>query len=187
MASPIETSRALTLLRYRTIFFRMKFILCLLALLSLGPRAMAASEFSPMTKHVHFTLQLNAPPAAAFPLFDPVNETKWDPDWKPQLLGDRVEEGLVFLVGDGRDRTTWLLDRYEPNAFRIAYVVAARSTLTRINIALEPRAGGSTATVTYTKTALDSEGVTIVDHFIEHFPSERRHWESAINAVLDRT
>jgi hypothetical protein len=129
-------------------------------------------------------LHLNATPAVAFPLFDPVNESKWDPYWKPHLLGDRVEEGLVFLVGDGPDRMTWMIDRYDPAAHRISYVVAGPSTLTRIAIQLVSEGRGSKATVTYTKTALDAQAIPKVEHFAQHFPLEREHWESAINSIL---
>lgn len=137
-----------------------------------------------MTKTATIVLHLNAPANIAFPLFDPVNETKWDPQWKPRLLGDRVAEGLVFLVGEGESRTAWLVDRYDPADHRIAYVVAGRSTLTRIAIQLQDARSASTATVTYTKTALDPEAVASVEHFAAHFPLEAPHWETAINGVL---
>lgn len=139
-----------------------------------------------MTRSVSIVLHLNAPPSAAFPMFDPVNETKWSPDWKPRLLGARVEEGLVFLVGDGEHRTTWLLDRYDPANHRIAYVVCAPSVLTRILIGLKPDGRDTLATVTYVKTALDEHAAASVEHFVEHFPAEQSHWESAINAALAR-
>lgn len=139
-----------------------------------------------MTKSVSISLRLNASPEAAFPMFDPVNETKWDPQWKPQLLGSRVEEGLVFLVGEGKQRTTWLLDRYDPIHHHIAYVVAGPSVLTRIVIGLKPANAGTIANVTYIKTALDEDGNASIDHFVKHFPAEQPHWESAINAALAR-
>lgn len=163
----------------------MKGLLCFAVLLGLviGPVS-ASNDATTLTKTASIVLHLNAAPDLAFPLFDPVNETKWDPEWRPKLLGSRVEEGLVFLVGDGVDRTAWLVDRYEPAAHRISYVVTGRSTLTRIIIALRPDAGGSQATVTYVKTALDAHAIPKVEHFAEHFPLEQAHWESAINAVL---
>ena len=139
-----------------------------------------------MTKSASIVLHLNASPGTAFRLFDPVNESKWSPDWKPRLLGSRVEEGLVFLVGEGEGRTTWLLDRYDPANHRIAYVVAAPSVLTRIVIGLKPHGPGAVATVTYIKTALDEHATASVEHFVEHFPAEQSHWESAINAALER-
>jgi len=139
-----------------------------------------------MTRSASIVLHLNALPSAAFPMFDPVNETKWDPQWKPRLLGARVEEGLAFLVGDGEHRTTWLVDRYDPVNHRIAYVVAAPSVLTRIVIGLNADERGTVATVTYTKTALDEHAAPSVEHFVQHFPAEQTHWESAINAALER-
>lgn len=137
-----------------------------------------------LTLAATIVLHLNAAPAVAFPFFDPVNETRWDPTWQPQLLGDRVREGLVFLVGDGDARAVWLVDRYDPQTHHVAYVVTAAHVLSRIDITLQPTTTGSVATVAYTKTALDDEGEPIVRHFAGHFPSQRRHWESAINAVL---
>jgi hypothetical protein len=71
----------------------------------------------------------------------------------------------VFLVGDGTRRTTWLVDRYDPAAHRIAYVVSGRKTLTRILIEVHAYGSGSQATVTEIKTALTP-------------------WEAAINAAL---
>lgn len=163
----------------------MKRLLGLAALLGLSASPAIASENgAAFTRTAVIVLHLNAPPAAAFPLFDPVNESKWDPSWKPHLLGSRVEEGLLFLVGDGADRATWLIDRYDPVGNRIAYVVAGRSALTRIAIEVVPEGPGSKATVTYTKTALDAHAIPNIEHFVQHFPLEREHWESAINAAL---
>jgi hypothetical protein len=145
---------------------------------------LCAGVFVGLVRTASIVLHLHAAPDVTFPLFDPVNESKWDPGWKPRLLGNRVEEGLVFLVGDGADRTTWLVDRYDPAAHRIAYVVAGKSTLTRILIGVQAEENGSQATVTYVKTALDAQAVPEVEHFARHFPLEQAHWESAINAVL---
>jgi hypothetical protein len=165
----------------------MKGLICVLAAACLAAAPGQANDGAAgVTKTASIVLRLRAAPDAAFPLFDPVNETRWDPRWQPRLLGDRIEEGLVFLVGDGDDRTTWMIDRYEPAAHRIAYVVTGRSTLTRIIIALRPVAGASEATVTYVRTALDAQAIPLVEHFAQHFPLEQHHWESAINAVLHK-
>jgi hypothetical protein len=91
---------------------------------------------------------------------------------------------LVFLVGDGEKRTTWMIDRYEPETSIISYVVAAPSTLARIRIELRPANRRSIATVTYRKTALDDVGAKEVTAFVRHFPSQGPHWERAINAAL---
>jgi|GEM_PF-5532463 len=139
----------------------------------------------PMTASASIVVRVHAPADVAFPLFDPVNETKWDPDWKPRLLGPRVEEGLVFLVGDGDDKSTWLIDRYEPAARSIGYVAVTASLVTRIHIVVVPDGARSVATVTYARTALDGHGAKAVEHLAAHFGAQGPHWEAAINGYLD--
>jgi hypothetical protein len=137
------------------------------------------------TVRAAITLHLNAPAIRAFPMFDPVNDARWSPDRKPTLLGDgKVTSGLIFMTGDD-SRTTWLLDRYEPAAGVIRYVNFRTSMLTTIDITVVPNGtAASIATVTYTRTALDEDGVNGVLAFATHFPTQGPHWENAINAAL---
>jgi hypothetical protein len=139
------------------------------------------------TVRATITLHLHASAERALPMFDPVNESLWAPGWKPTLLGEaRVAPGLVFTTEDEPSRATWLLDRYDPVLHSIRYVVFRPTTLTTVDINVIPQdAGSSVATVTYTRTALDSSAVEPVTHFAQHFPMEGPHWEGAINAALD--
>ena len=138
-----------------------------------------------LTVQSSIVLHLNAPPAVAFPFFDPVNETKWDPYWNPQLLGDRVQEGLVFLTQDDRGRAVWILDRYDTDAYAIRYIVTAQNILDQIDINVAADgAGASIATVKYTRTSLDSSADEQVKRFGAHFGHQAPHWESAINGAL---
>jgi len=146
--------------------------------------AAARAEDGALTKTASIVVHVHASADAAFPLFDPVNETKWDPEWKPRLLGDRVDEGLVFVVGDGDGKSTWLIDRYDVSTRSIGYVVVGKSLLTRIAIHVAPAGTQSTATVTYTRTALDDDGRNAVERFAAHFPTQAPHWEGAINGYL---
>lgn len=139
-----------------------------------------------MTKSASITVHVHASAAHAFPLFDPVNEMNWDPQWNPELLGSRVEEGLVFLVGDGEEKATWVIDRYDPIAHVIGYVAVTKSMLTRIRIQVVPDGIQSVASVTYTRTALNPESEAAVKHFAAHFPTQAQHWEAAINSYLER-
>ena len=133
-----------------------------------------------------FTLHLHAASERAFPLFDPVNETKWSPQWHPTLLGDRVEAGLVFLTGEAPHQSVWLLDRYEPSAGRIRYVVTSPAILTTIDIAVAADGPGrSLATVTYRRTATAEDGRGAVEAFAAHGAAHFADWEPAINTVLD--
>jgi hypothetical protein len=157
-------------------------------LLALAVSAATPSGGSTMsTADASITLHLRAPADAAFPLFDPVNERRWSPDWHPTLLGDaRVASGLVFTTEDQHGRAAWLLDRYEPQSHTIRYVAVRTSTLTTIDIAVVPAGPrSSVATVRYRRTALDAHGAAEVVGFAASFPAQGPHWEAAINAALD--
>jgi hypothetical protein len=138
------------------------------------------------TVRASIVLHLHAAADRAFPMFDPVNETRWSPDWHPTLLGDgRVAAGLVFMTADEHGRTAWLLDRYDPRTREIRYVVTRPTTLTIIDIAVAPDGeNASVATVTYTRTALEASATDAVQAFAHHFPTQAPHWESAINTAL---
>jgi hypothetical protein len=146
----------------------------------------AAADPSLPTVRAAIVLHLHAAADRAFPMFDPVNETRWSPDWHPTLLGDgRVAAGLVFITAEQHGRTPWLLDRYDPQAREIRYVITRPTTLTTIDVAVVPDGPqASVATVTYTQTALDASAVESVQAFEHHFPMQGPHWESAINAAL---
>jgi hypothetical protein len=152
---------------------------------ALAVPAVAADPSLP-TVRAAIVLHLHAPADRAFPMFDPVNETRWSPDWHPTLLGDgRVAAGLVFITADEHGRTPWLLDRYDPRAREIRYVITRPTTLTTIDVAVVPDgAQASVATVTYTRTALEAGAVESVQAFAHNFPTQGPHWESAINAAL---
>ncbi len=144
-----------------------------------------AAEALP-TVRASIVLHLRAAADRAFPMFDPVNEARWSPDWRPTLLGDgRVAAGLVFTTAEEHGRTAWLLDRYDPRARELRYVIARPMTLTTIDVTVVPDGQqASVATVTYTRTALDASAVKGVRNFEHHFPMQGPHWESAINAAL---
>ena len=163
-------------------------MIVLLATLALvaGTGSPSSGEVLP-TVHAAITLHLHASADRAFPMFDPVNESRWDPDWQPTLPGDaRIASGLVFTTQDESERAAWLLDRYDASLHVIRYVTVHSATLTTIDITVEPiDADSSVATVRYTRTALDSRGVANIRHFELHFPSQGPHWENAITAALE--
>jgi hypothetical protein len=60
-----------------------------------------------------FTIGLNGSVADVTPLFGPVREAEWAPDWSPRFIHPAQgvqREGVVFTTtsGDGRERL-WLL------------------------------------------------------------------------------
>src|SRR5256885_12282353 len=73
-----------------------------------------------------FTFDLPAAVADATPLFGPVREREWAPEWAPRFLhpADAAQrDGAVFTtVGHGGTRL-WVLTEYDPGAGRVAYLV----------------------------------------------------------------
>jgi hypothetical protein len=138
-----------------------------------------------------FVIHLDAPAAAVTPLFGPVLESRWSPDWKPRFLHPAVPqqvEGAVFITESAHGPATWLLTRYDEAAGEVRYEAFSPGfALTRIAIAVRPdprRTGGSEAAVRYTRMALSPAANHYVDEFDAHFESQAPHWEHALNAAL---
>src|SRR5437899_5871833 len=74
-----------------------------------------------------FKIMLNGSVSEVTPLFGPVREAEWAPDWSPRFIHPvqgAQREGVVFTTspGDGRDRL-WLLTTYDVRNGRVEYVV----------------------------------------------------------------
>ena len=71
-----------------------------------------------------FTIGLNGSVADVTPLFGPVREAEWAPDWSPRFIHPAQgaqREGVVFTTtSDGRDRL-WLLTTYDLGNGRVEY------------------------------------------------------------------
>ncbi len=138
-----------------------------------------------------FTIGLNGSVADVTPLFGPVREAEWAPDWSPRFIHPAQgvqREGVVFTTtsGDGRDRL-WLLTTYDLGNGRVEYVVITPAfTASEIKIrVLSDGERHSRATITYRRSALAPEGNTEVAKLDAHWAEQQRiHWETAINEAL---
>ncbi|PYK14010.1 MAG: hypothetical protein DME64_12265 [Verrucomicrobia bacterium] len=138
-----------------------------------------------------FTIILNGSVSAVTPLFGPVREAEWAPDWSPRFIQPVQgvqREGVVFTTspGDGRDRL-WLLTTYDVRNGRVEYVVVTPAfTANEIKIRVIPdREKHCKATITYRRSALTPEGNEEVVKLNAHWAEEQRiHWETAINETL---
>ena len=138
-----------------------------------------------------FTIGLNGSVADVTPLFGPVREAEWAPDWLPRFIHPAQgvqREGVVFSTtrGDGRDRL-WLLTTYDLRNGRVEYVVITPA-FTASDIKIRVLSDGerhSRATITYRRPALAPEGNTEVAKLDRHWAEQQRiHWETAINEAL---
>ena len=149
------------------------------------------TSFTPLRLTRSATIQLNAGPRTVFPLFTPLGERLWVPDWDPTIIypasGD-IDLGAVFTTShDHAAPTVWTVVESVPEQFRVAYVrVAPDSHVARISVQCDEAApAGTRATVTYVFTGLTEQGNAYVAQFTEHHYAQWiQQWQAAINAYL---
>ena len=138
-----------------------------------------------------FTINLKGSVADVTPLFGPVRESEWAPNWKPRFLHPAQgaqSEGTVFtsVSSNGTERL-WLLTAYDVKEGRVEYVfISPGFTANEIKIQVVPDGvSQSKATITYRHSALAPDGNREVEKLDAHWAEEQRvHWETAINAAL---
>lgn len=138
-----------------------------------------------------FTINLRGSVADVTPLFGPVREADWAPNWKPRFLHPAQgaqSEGAVFtsISSNGTERL-WLLTAYDVNEGRVEYVfIAPGFTANQIKIRVVPNGDGQCkATITYWHSALALKGNEEVEKLNPHWAEQQRvHWETAINETL---
>ena len=138
-----------------------------------------------------FTIGLNGSVADVTPLFGPVREAEWAPEWSPRFIHPAQgaqEDGVVFTTttGPGKDRL-WLLTAYDIKEGKVEYVVVIPAlTASEIKIRIVPDGEQHCkATITYRRSALTPEGNEEVAKLDAHWVREQQiHWERAINEAL---
>lgn len=139
-----------------------------------------------------FAFDLPAAVADATPLFGPIGEREWSPEWAPHFLHPPTpveQPGAVFTTDAGGTTRLWLLTAYDPAAGRVSYVVYDRDVLlTEIRIVVAPRGPhASHVTVTYRRSALTASANDQVDALTADWAAEQaRHWGAATAAALAR-
>src|SRR5438093_11037248 len=111
-----------------------------------------------------FTIALNGSVADVTPLFGPVREAEWAPDWSPHFIHPAQgvqREGVVFTTtsGHGKDRL-WLLMTFDVSNGQVEYVVmtpafTASGVMVRVVPDVEQHCK---ATITYRRSALAPRG-----------------------------
>ena len=166
-------------------------------LLALGgaPGARAGDAPAPLareTRTMHLSLHGDAD--VVFPLFGPVRESEWSPEWAPKFVHPsppaQGPDGAVFTTEDhSGSPSVWVMTDYDPVARRLRYVILHPGIeVGELSIAVRPGKAKreSTADVTYRFTALSDAGNDLIARWIEHFPHVAPHWEERINERLAR-
>ena len=138
-----------------------------------------------------FTIGLNGSVADVTPLFGPVREAEWAPEWSPHFVhpaqGEQ-REGVVFTTegSHSRDRL-WLLTTYDVANGRVECVVILPAlTASEIKIRVVPDGEQRCkATITYRRSALAADGNQEVAKLDARWAKEQQlQWEKAINEAL---
>lgn len=137
------------------------------------------------------TIHLPAAPARVFPLFSPLGEKHWEPEWNPEMLypaSGAAQMGTVFTTRHADEPVRiWTIITYDHAQTRISYLnVAPTSHLSRIDISCAATGTQTTsATITYTLTALTTQGNAYLDGFTaEYYQAYIAAWERAITHYL---
>jgi len=138
------------------------------------------------------TMTLDLPAAAdtVFPLFGPVGEAEWSPDWRPAfvtpLAASQTPDGAVFTVDGDPDSALWVMTDYDPGARQVRYVIVRPGRLvTQLWIQVRPAGpAASHADVTYRNTLLGPAGRMALGRFVAGFAHRKPHWEHAIATAL---
>lgn len=132
------------------------------------------------------TITLHGDIETVWPLFDPVNESKWAPVWKPEIIHPRnrvVQEGMVFRTHGG---TVWIVSRYESKNRHITYTVNHPERVCTIDVQCSKHGESNTdATITYNFVGLTPHGNELIEASSNRlFASDLKDWQKAINYYL---
>jgi len=136
-------------------------------------------------------IDLNGPIAEVFPLFNPVEEPKWAPQFQPRFIypaDQTVQQGMTFkTAGHGNEADlVWRINEYDPAAHHIQYLVYGANRYWTITIdCREDDPGKTAARVTYDFLPLEQAGVAVSEASLNAmFANDLTHWEQAINSYL---
>jgi len=138
-------------------------------------------------------MQLKTPVDQVFPLFGPVEETKWAHDWEPF---DIIPEGAVFMKGmcfktrstnPHEDCFLWELTRLSHKKTEVQYTVKTTNRTWNIEICCKRTGLRSTRVkVTYIYRALNDVGTPLNRQALQDiFKQDLQDWETAINFYLE--
>lgn len=130
---------------------------------------------------------LDLPMGEAFKLFTAEGERLWVPGWSPEIHGALPQApGLVFLTGEGDERTIWTVIESDPSRGLVLYsrvTPGSRAGLVRVRV--EGEGAHSKVEVTYDLTALSPEGEAALDAYSEvRFAEMLETWQRLIADFL---
>jgi len=133
-------------------------------------------------------ISLDAKIDEVFPLFGPVREKDWAEGWNPEIIycdDPLVEQGMVFRTKGIDEDYIWTLTGFMPADYKVEYTVHTSSRVWFIRVECKDEGHRTSATVTYTYTAITADGIRLNLSAMEKtFEFDLGDWEVAINNYL---
>jgi len=129
-------------------------------------------------------------PEVIFPLYCPVKEAEWCEGWDPTVVYSEsgvAEPDCVFVTRSDEVESAWFVTRHEPEVGEVEMVKHTPGiAFVKLRIALAPITDKTTrATISYSYTALSSEGGQALEAFTEEsYGASMQAWEAAMNHYL---
>ncbi|MBT3250624.1 MAG: SRPBCC family protein [Candidatus Marinimicrobia bacterium] len=136
-------------------------------------------EFKSKTAHILIPVSINAPVDKVFPLVSPIEEYKWIPGWKCNLIycpDDTVGLGTIFseissapfLIGNYNGKTTWTAVEYDPENYKIHFRLDNKKSSSLYKIELRGNDRGMTeGKLDFTYTAINKKGNQLIVNNVE--------------------
>jgi hypothetical protein len=134
------------------------------------------TEFKPKTTNYILPVSINAPVEEVFPLVSPIEEYRWIPGWKAELIhcpDEKIGQGTIFneifsapfLVGNVKGKTTWTYVVFDPENYDIHFRLDNENSSTLYKIELEDDGkGGTGGKLDMTYTATTKKGNKLVEN-----------------------
>jgi len=145
-----------------------------------------------IARSVVFTgkIELVGPVELVFPLFSPLGEKHWVPDWEPELLhphGVAWEEGQIFRTREETGDAVWIVTRLDRANHRVVYHrVESNRYVARVEVQCRPVMQDFTeATIIYAFVGLSESGNQEIAAMTEPFyAAKMERWTKWINDHL---
>jgi hypothetical protein len=137
------------------------------------------TEFKAKTAKSVIPVSINSPVDKVFPLCSPVEEYKWIPGWKCNLIhcpNDRVEQGTIFseissapfLMGSFQGKTTWTVVMHDSESYKIHFRLDNKNSSSLYKIELEDNGkGGTEGKLDFTYNGINKKGNKLVGKNLE--------------------
>lgn len=118
--------------------------------------------FAPRSIHFEGSLLVEAPVGTAFPLFSPLGEKNWVPEWNPELIhpmGAIWERGQIFLTKEERGEAVWVVTALDREHHRAEYYRLEPDRYTaRVRVRCREEGERTRVEVAYTFVGLSETG-----------------------------